>query len=78
MIPSEDVEPMDHTIRIDGERELVAVACVSEEQQVIERHVDVTKTFAPTRTNVVLDDAIQGPDETETVLASNAIRLAKQ
>ncbi len=58
--------------------ELIAVARIGKEVKVIERHVQVTEVCILPEHQVVLDDPIQFPNESQSIFALNAIGLAEQ
>jgi hypothetical protein len=78
MVPRKNVRPMDHPICMDGECELVAITRISEEEEIIEGHVNAPKALPASEAEVVLDDSLERPDQTEPVFAFYTIRLTEK
>jgi hypothetical protein len=58
---------------IELERELIAIARLSEEQQAIEGHVEFFEIRIGSEQLVVTDDAFQRPDDRKAVFVIHAI-----
>ena len=74
VIPYEDVGTANLTGE-DREGELVSIACVGEEEQRLEGHVERSELGTRAERQVVRDHPLDRPDEVQLVLAPHSIAL---
>lgn len=77
MVPDENVGSPDPSAK-NREGKLIAVPCVSEEEQTIERHVELRKIGEGSKSAVIFDDALHIPEQPETVFTLYAVGLTKK
>src|SRR4029434_930213 len=76
VLPNENVRSSDGP-RAYRESELVAIAGVGGEKEAIKRHIKVPEAWIAAERKIIGNDAFEWPNETEAVLALNAIGLGK-
>ncbi len=76
-LPCENVVTTD-SIGANGVSNLVAIACVAEEEETVEWHIKLPKVSVGSERKVVGNDAFERPDETRPILASDVVGLGKK
>lgn len=58
MIPDENIIPT-YDVRLNRESELIAVPCITKEEETIKRHIQLFKFVISSRIQIVANDAIE-------------------
>ena len=61
MIPCENVR-LANGARADGESKLVSIACVAEEKEMVERHINLSEVRPGSERKIVGEDALDWPN----------------
>ena len=77
VVPNEHVRTLDFTI-LNGIGELISIASVSKEEQVLKRHIEVSEVLVVSELKVVFFDSFEIPHKPKFVFAKNPVGLLQQ